>query len=137
MTEVVNLRYSEYDVYIGRAGHSFDGYFGNEHPIGYCKICDCVHNRETAISSYKVYFNDLETLLGLQVYRYNSGNISGAKQNGQKISNSQAKSILNRLAGTKVFFDLTRDTFVVQYGHLSDREMNVLVANIEARIAAA
>jgi hypothetical protein len=28
-TQVVNIRFSEYDVYIGRAGHGKDGYFGN------------------------------------------------------------------------------------------------------------
>lgn len=29
MTTVVNIHYDAYDVYIGRAGHGFDGYFGN------------------------------------------------------------------------------------------------------------
>lgn len=28
-TRVVNLRTDDYDVYIGRAGHGHDGYFGN------------------------------------------------------------------------------------------------------------
>lgn len=28
-TEVVNIRYAACDVYIGRAGHGEDGYFGN------------------------------------------------------------------------------------------------------------
>lgn len=29
MTKVVNIHLDEYDVYIGRAGHGHDGYFGN------------------------------------------------------------------------------------------------------------
>ncbi len=29
MTRVVNLRKEPFDVYIGRAGHGYDGYFGN------------------------------------------------------------------------------------------------------------
>ena len=28
-TQVVNLRHAAFDVYIGRAGHGHDGYFGN------------------------------------------------------------------------------------------------------------
>lgn len=32
-TRVVNLRRSEFDVYIGRAGHGQDGYFGNPFPV--------------------------------------------------------------------------------------------------------
>lgn len=36
-TVVVNLRNESYDVYIGRAGHGEDGYFGN--PIRLNKTC--------------------------------------------------------------------------------------------------
>jgi hypothetical protein len=32
-TRVVNLRTSEYDVYIGRAGQGLDGYFGNPYRV--------------------------------------------------------------------------------------------------------
>lgn len=32
-TTVVNFFKSEYDVYIGRAGHGKDGYFGNPYPV--------------------------------------------------------------------------------------------------------
>lgn len=32
MTRVVNIHHDhDFDVYIGRAGHGFDGYFGNPH----------------------------------------------------------------------------------------------------------
>lgn len=56
MTKVVNLRKEPYDTYIGRAGHNQSGYFGNPHPIGFCKICNRVHNRDDAVKEYKNYF---------------------------------------------------------------------------------
>lgn len=42
--EPVNMREVEYDVYIGRAGHGMDGYFGNPVRSGKeCPICEDVH----------------------------------------------------------------------------------------------
>jgi len=55
-TRVVNLRNSGYDVYIGRAGKGEQGYFGNPHTVGYCKLCRKTHDREGAISEYVKYF---------------------------------------------------------------------------------
>lgn len=49
-TTVVNLRHSEHDVYIGRAGHGRDGYFGN--PFSGAKD----GGRERAIALYREYF---------------------------------------------------------------------------------
>lgn len=57
MTTVVNLYKELYDIYIGRSGKGKDGYFGNPHPIGFCKMCDCIHDRETSILAFNVYFN--------------------------------------------------------------------------------
>lgn len=42
-TSVVNLKYSKYDVYIGRKGHGKDGYFGNPIIIGRRCICGMFH----------------------------------------------------------------------------------------------
>lgn len=43
-TTVVNLRYSAFDVYIGRAGHGYDGYFGNPIKVGdVCCECGQIH----------------------------------------------------------------------------------------------
>jgi len=53
MTKVVHIYKEHYDVYIGREGHGQDGYFGNSHLIGYCKICKIVHNRKGSIEAYK------------------------------------------------------------------------------------
>lgn len=44
------------DVYIGRAGHGEDGYFGNPHQIGYCNICNKNHDRADCIAAFKVTF---------------------------------------------------------------------------------
>ena len=51
-TRVVNIKYEEYDVYIGRAGRGQDGYFGNPFPLlpG--------QSRGSSLDKYKVYFYD-------------------------------------------------------------------------------
>lgn len=56
-TVVVNLRHEPYDVYIGRSGHGFDGYFGNpvrrDEP---CPVCGGVHRTAgTTIDCFEVY----------------------------------------------------------------------------------
>lgn len=43
-TRVVNLRHAPYDVYIGRAGKGFDGYFGNPIRPGRCFLCGGTHS---------------------------------------------------------------------------------------------
>ena len=55
-TKVVNLRNSPYEVYIGRAGHGRDGYFGNPHLIGLCPLCGEEHTRDEAIAEFKKDF---------------------------------------------------------------------------------
>lgn len=53
MTTVVNIRYSVYDVYCGRPGKNQNGFYGNLHPIGFCKICNRTHDREDCIKEFK------------------------------------------------------------------------------------
>ena len=52
-TTVVNLRKEPYDVYIGRAGHGLDGYFGNPYPlpVGADQVA-----RDECLKKYKRYF---------------------------------------------------------------------------------
>lgn len=59
-TRVVNLRVSAYDVYIGRAGHGQDGYFGNPYPVDtVCTRCQRLHKkREDTIPCFKAYFDE-------------------------------------------------------------------------------
>ncbi len=52
MTTCVNFYKDEFDVYIGRAGHNQDGYFGN--PISLTNE----NERPKCVSEYKTYFYD-------------------------------------------------------------------------------
>lgn len=58
MTRVVNLRREHFDVYIGRAGRGYDGYFGNPVCVGRrCSECDRVHSTPVStIPCFTVYF---------------------------------------------------------------------------------
>ncbi len=58
MTEVVNLRFQEYDVYIGRAGHGKDGYHGNPIVKGQeCLVCGNVHTTPgETLDCFRIYF---------------------------------------------------------------------------------
>jgi hypothetical protein len=47
---VVNLRKAKFDVYIGRAGHGLDGYFGNPYSVK--------EYGESAIDLFQEYFED-------------------------------------------------------------------------------
>jgi len=51
-TKVVNIRYEEHDVYIGRAGRGQDGYFGN--PF----VLQAGESRGSSIETYREYFYD-------------------------------------------------------------------------------
>ena len=52
MTKVVNLGRDHYDIYIGRAGHGHDGYFGNPFLIG------VDGGRTSVLRQYCAYFDE-------------------------------------------------------------------------------
>jgi len=72
MCKVVNARRILFDVFIGRASsyravrhnhsvvrsstenilRSTEGYFGNLHPIGWCNVCKCNHDRLGCLEAY-------------------------------------------------------------------------------------
>ena len=52
MTRVVNLKVEAYDVYIGRAGHGQDGFFGNPFRLG------AHESRGATLDRYKRYLWD-------------------------------------------------------------------------------
>lgn len=61
---------------------------------------------------HRVYFNDLAEWYGLDVEYYGSGAVCSAHLNGEKISNAAAKSILFALSQTKIWYDVTTDTWM-------------------------
>ena len=54
-TSVVNLKSGPHDVYIGRAGHGHDGYFGNPYRVE--ALGGRASGRQQAISRYRHLFN--------------------------------------------------------------------------------
>lgn len=57
-TRVANLRREAYDVYIGRAGHGYDGYFGNPYAKGAtCLRCGELHlTAASTLPCFEAYF---------------------------------------------------------------------------------
>jgi len=60
---------------------------------------------------HRVYFNDLEGLAGLECSHYNTGNISSARLNGERISNSSARKIGQALCSAKIWYDVADQEF--------------------------
>ena len=56
---VVNLRKEPYEVYVGRAGHGLDGYFGNPVRTGQlCSMCDSIHwGKGSTVHCFELYAN--------------------------------------------------------------------------------
>jgi hypothetical protein len=59
----------------------------------------------TSGAKHRIYFNDLHTWYGLTGETYNTGNISYAELDGEKISNSRARKIISELSLCKVWYD--------------------------------
>lgn len=64
-TIVVNVGYSQYDVYCGRAGRGEQGLWGNPHPASrVCQLCSASHGRDVwhtkaeSIALFREYFLD-------------------------------------------------------------------------------
>ncbi|GIH70362.1 hypothetical protein [Sphaerimonospora thailandensis] len=89
---------------------------------------------------HRVYINNWAEFAGLEVSRYNTGNISYAEWDGEKISNSQANKILSSI--DKVWFDTATGKLHCRYGwgesRVATREevWAAVVAGIRAAIAA-
>lgn len=87
----------------------------------------------------RVYFNDIDDLMGLEISRYNTGNISSAAVDGHGISNSEGYRLLS--AVYKVYFDNTDRKVYIQWGHAQPRTMGReemaerIFGSIRARVA--
>lgn len=82
---------------------------------------------------HRIYFNDLGAYYGIETERYNTGNICGATQDGERISNSEAKRILGRLLDCKVWYDLNDNQWYSQYNK-GDETAKAMCREIIARI---
>lgn len=74
----------------------------------------------------RYYINDdqLESVFGLSIGRYNTGNISSASLNGEGISNSKAYKLISR----GIWYDANSDSWMqkTEYGN---RPLNDTLAN--------
>ncbi|WP_031171589.1 hypothetical protein [Streptosporangium roseum] len=97
-------------------------------------------NRWTKNGNDRVYLNDWAGFAGLEVSRYNSGNISSASYQGEDVSNSQAYKLLSSI--DKVWFDAADGKLHARYGfgesRVASREelWGAVVAGIRTAIAA-
>jgi len=69
----------------------------------------------------RVYFNDLEKYINLDVGFYKTGNVNCAYFDGERISNSKASKILWALNSASLWYDIESDKFVSK--GLQDRAM--------------
>lgn len=79
-------------------------------------------SRWTKAGKDRVYINEWTSYIGLDVHRYNTGNISYAELDGREISNSEAARLLN--AVYKVYYDTADDKLHIQWGGRSPRSMD-------------
>lgn len=89
---------------------------------------------------HRVYLNNWAALAGLETSHYNTGNISSASYQGERISNSQAYKLLESI--DKVWFDTATGKLHCRYGwgsaRVASREelWDAIVAGVRAAIAA-
>ncbi len=60
---------------------------------------------------HRIYFNELTELFGLSCRYYNTGNISSATLDGERITNCRAAEIASALANSKLWFDMEDQKF--------------------------
>lgn len=88
----------------------------------------------------RVYINNWARFAGIKTSYYNSGNISSASYQGERISNSQAYKLLGSI--DKVWFDAADGKLHCQYGYDESRvasrqeAWDAVVAGIRTAIAA-
>lgn len=73
---------------------------------------------------HRLYFNIPYEELGLEVWYYKSGNVSSAKLDGERISNSEARRVMGRIG--KVFYDMVSGEIVTQYWRDEELEARAL-----------
>ena len=84
-------------------------------------------------TKHRIYFNDIPALYGLTMAYYNTGNISSAWMDGEKISNYKAKNIISGLPNS-FYFDVIVGDWQSQYIDAGVR--SELIEIIEKRMTA-
>jgi len=78
----------------------------------------------------RIYFNGLAEWYGLRCTYYNTGNISSATLNGERISNNSARKIGAAIGWGKVWFDLNTGRF--EYKNLTPEHAETIINRIRA-----
>jgi len=81
----------------------------------------------------RLYFNNLVELYGLRYGTYNTGNISWAELDGERISNNSARQIISMLYNGKFWYDLTSGRF--ESKGLSERAVERITKALLGRVA--
>ena len=81
----------------------------------------------------RLYFNNLAELYGLTLEFYNTGNISAAWLDGERISNNSARQIVSMLYTGKLWYDLTSGRF--ESKGLSERAVERITKALLGRVA--
>lgn len=80
----------------------------------------------------RFYFNlDLPALLGWEIHRYNTGNVSSASKDGARVGNTKAAAAMSRLSSAKFWFEVA-DAKFLQRGLTDSEAASVKQAVIEA-----
>lgn len=82
---------------------------------------------------HRIYFNNLENLVSLEITRYGSGNVSSAYLDGEKISNSRADRIAWSLQHGKFWYDVNDGQFHSR--DIGDNTVELIQAAIETKIS--
>jgi hypothetical protein len=97
-------------------------------------------SRWTKAGHDRVYFNDWADFAGLDITRYNTGNISAAAWQGQGVSNAQGAKLAASI--DKIWFDAATGKIHCRYGYTESRVathrevFDATVAGIRRAIAA-
>lgn len=79
------------------------------------------------------YVNNWPAIVGLEVSRYNTGNIAHATVNGERISNAGARRLLN----TKVWLDVGDQVHVDYFPDRDPNQGGLTADDIAAKVAEA
>lgn len=80
---------------------------------------------------HRIYFNGLTKWYGLETEHYGTGNVSSATLDGERISNSGARTILGDLSYAKIWYDVNTGKFHGK-GYDIDRYFDTIVDRIKA-----